>query len=147
MAKAKKKRSTTRKPVFKAASARTIRQIEADEKAQQERHREARDKSLLDSINKLGNGKYNLYVTRNSPKGEYLLVESPKLSKCDQAALTQPHFTMLAQDNFTPDLLRAWINAAEQNGTSREKIADARALLKEIEMWRTNNPLRVKTPD
>lgn len=148
----KRKKPTARKPARKAVSrkpsAPTARDIAAQEKANQQAYKDARDKSLMTAINGLEDGKYELHVNRLSSKAEYLLVEAPKLSKCDEAALTQPHFTALAQDNFTPDLLRQWIRMAEQSGvTSREKIADAYALLKTIEAWRTANPLRVKTPD
>ena len=72
----------------------------------------------------------------------------PKMGKCDEkAARGMPHFTLLATDNFAPVLIRQWIALAIQHGTPEEKILEAKAILKRIEGFRTENPLLCKTPD
>lgn len=91
------------------------------------------------------------------PPGDYIVTKGnwgfgaicpqPKMSKCDSKARQQPHFTLLAQDNFTPGLLRQWIEQAYALGTDEGKIIEAKHLLKRIEEWRTANPLACKTPD
>lgn len=69
------------------------------------------------------------------------------MTKCDLKAKTQPHFTLLAKDNFTTTLVQEWITMAEANGTPAAKLAEARKLLEHIEEWRRLNPTACKTPD
>ena len=71
----------------------------------------------------------------------------PMMSKADIKAKSQPHFTLLAKDNFTPQLVRDWIVFAEASGTPQPKIAEAKRLLDRIEEWRRLNPMSCKTPD
>lgn len=69
------------------------------------------------------------------------------MGRVDEKAKNQPHFTLLANDNFTPVLIRKWIDMAIDKGTPIEKIREAKLLLKNIEQWRTANPTACKTPD
>lgn len=71
----------------------------------------------------------------------------PLMTKCDLKARHQPHFTLLAKDNFTTTLVRDWISMAEEHGTSLVKINEAKRLLARIEEWRRQNPTACKTPD
>ncbi len=71
----------------------------------------------------------------------------PKLRNADFKAKTQPHLTLLAQDNFTPGLIAEWIELAERHGVPAAKINEARAILGDVEQWRTDNPLACKIPD
>lgn len=71
----------------------------------------------------------------------------PQMGRCDDKAKTQPHFTLLACDNFTPMLIRSWINLAMQYGVPQTKVAEANYILAEIEKWRTAHPMQCKKPD
>jgi hypothetical protein len=71
----------------------------------------------------------------------------PNTSACDVKAKSQPHFTLLAKDNFTPGLLREWIAMAEATGTPDAKINGARKILTDIEEYRRLHPLECKNPD
>ena len=71
----------------------------------------------------------------------------PKMETAFEKAETQPHFTLMANNNFTPVLIRMWIDMAMDNGTPIDKIREAKLLLKNIEDWRRENPLACKIPD
>lgn len=58
-----------------------------------------------------------------------------------------PTFTLKATDNIAPVVLQEWIELAQANGVSEKKILAAKEALAEMEAWRTNNPLKCKTPD
>lgn len=70
----------------------------------------------------------------------------PLMSECDRKAQSQPHFTLLAQDNFAPLLIQRWIELAIEHRVSDDKVFEAKALLRKIQEWRTANPLKCKTP-
>ena len=70
----------------------------------------------------------------------------PMMRKADLKAQTMPHFTILAQDNFTPILIRNWIALAEEHKVPSAKITEARHLLAHIEEWRRLNPVSCKVP-
>lgn len=69
------------------------------------------------------------------------------LSKCNVRAKSQPHFTLLASDNFTSVILGEWIDMAVAKGVSATKINQAQRVLENIEEWRRKNPTECKTPD
>jgi hypothetical protein len=70
-----------------------------------------------------------------------------KTSKCDIKAKSQPHFTLLAQDNLTPVILNEWIALAQANGAPADKVKGAKEILAEIEEWRRLNPTKCHTPN
>lgn len=70
----------------------------------------------------------------------------PLMSECDKKAQSQPHFTLLAQDNFAPLLIQRWIELAVEHGVLEEKLFEAKALLRKIQEWRTAHPLKCKIP-
>lgn len=70
-----------------------------------------------------------------------------KAQRCDIKAKSQPHFTLLAQDNFTSVLVNEWIRLAIEMGAPAALIGDARVVLMEIEEWRRHNPMKCKTPN
>lgn len=74
-------------------------------------------------------------------------LKTPLMNKCDEKAKTQPHFTLLPADNFTPLLVKAWIDFAVRHNVSADKILEARQILKQIEQWRTDHPTSCHTPD
>lgn len=75
------------------------------------------------------------------------MTEFPLMDKCDEKAKTQPHFTLLAKDDFTPGLVTEWIRKAKLNGTPKAKLDEAESLLERIEQWRRFNPTLCKIPD
>lgn len=73
--------------------------------------------------------------------------QTPLMNKADEKAKSVPHFTLLPSDNFTPVLVRAWINYAIDHNVPEQKILEAKVILKNIEQWRTDHPTSCKTPD
>jgi len=94
----------------------------------------------------LGDEIHVIPVTMEQLLGGFNLSGKNK-SSCDEHAENQPHLTLIAQDNLTPSVLRYWISLARQKGVSAEKIAGVESTLRDIEKWRTANPLTVKLPD
>lgn len=75
------------------------------------------------------------------------LLAKPLANKTDEKAKTLPHFTLLPSDNFTPVLVKKWIELAVAHNVPEEKVLEAKAILRKIEEWRTSNPTNCKTPD
>jgi hypothetical protein len=69
------------------------------------------------------------------------------LDHADEKAKDQPHFTLLAQDNFRVHLVEQWIQSAIARGTSKFKINEAERLLRAITRWRKENRDQCKIPD
>jgi hypothetical protein len=102
-----------------------------------------------------------LYRTRNSiykvefASEDYRPADLPRKNafplrdKCEEKAkrLNMPHFTMLACDNFTVDLVKAWIKKATQNKVPYQKVIEAQSLLEAIKEWREDNAELCKVPD
>lgn len=127
---------------------RDAEKADREAKEQLRAHEEATALSLAKKLLSLDAGEYKFVVgTPNFfASKSFSLLDGDKLSNCDKAARKQPHFTLLAQDNLTPDIVQEWIDLAEQNGVPHEKVKDAREVLKNIQDWRTRNPLRIKLP-
>lgn len=49
-------------------------------------------------------------------------MQPPRLNSADEKAKTQPHFTLLPGDNFTPVLISEWIEMAERHGADRKSV-------------------------
>lgn len=139
------------KQIKAAARKPNKREQEQAEKARQQTAQEQQEASALQlarQLLKMDAGEYKLVVRDAqffSPRSYYIL-EGDKLSNCDKAARNQPHFTLLATDNLTPNTVREWIRLAEDNGVPHEKTKDAREVLKRIEQYRTENPLLCAFP-
>lgn len=68
-------------------------------------------------------------------------------AKCKAKAKTQPHFTVVASDNFAQDIVQTWIDLAEAYNVPAAKIKAAKQTLDEIKYWRTMHPIACKIAD
>lgn len=115
---------------------------EAEDNKRQQREKQRQDELNEESRRPMG------MAWKAISMDEIFKQHFPMMSKCDEKAMRgMPHFTLLATDNFAPQLIQHWIELAYQFGTPEAKIFEAKQLLKRIQEWRTANPLACKTPD
>ena len=70
-----------------------------------------------------------------------------ELSSCDRHAQSMPHFTLIAKDNLSIQLVAQWIKNAEFVHVSAGKIQQAKAKLETMKQWRKENRSDCKNPD
>ena len=107
----------------------------------------AADLSIAEQFKALKPGKYIMEKVDGIFGAAFSVEPDKHVSSCDAKAKRQPHFTLLAQDNFTPVVLAEWISLARAKGIPDQKLFEAEVLLRNIEKWRTENPLACKAPD
>lgn len=78
------------------------------------------------------------------------------MRKCDEQAITtstwnkvandEPVFILRAQDQLAPCIVRAWADTAALAGVAPSKVAQARSLANQMELWQQERK-RCKLPD
>lgn len=60
-----------------------------------------------------------------------------------KAADDEPIFTLRAKDALAPQIVEAWADAAERNGSPAEKVSDARALAVAMRSWQVAHGAKI----
>lgn len=75
-------------------------------------------------------------------------VTTPKRHRdpcADKAYPDEPIFTLRAQDQTAPEIVRKWADAAKAAGSPAVKVEEALRIANEMERWQANN--HAKVPD